>query len=302
MKKYMFFCGCIALLACFAACDKPEDGVYSPSKKIHKIYEVNENGETELSQVWNWDGDMLTSIDNYYGLADIALTDYFTYDENSRLTRIENGSSHSEFYYNGKNLGTVLVYQGGEQVARYEFEYKGRKISVIKMEIDGDLLDLFKGKEWSANPLHLLLPDLSQTLQPVVKQYVHDAKGAATLTMTLHWDGHNVKTMDIDMDGFFGFSTTATAECTFDNKRNPFKGFFSLLSSSTNLMETAFHNHNNLLTVTTRIASMLSTKQENSYEYDGNYPVKMVSKTSYGTSFGEDDEAEITTKIYEYGE
>ncbi|MBR6333915.1 MAG: hypothetical protein IKR77_05945 [Bacteroidales bacterium] len=298
LKKSLIYLSCFALLACFASCNKTEDGVYNPSKKIHKIYEVNENGEATLSQDWHWDGDMLTSIDNYYAL--LTLTDHFTYDDQSRLTRIDNGSSHSEFFYDGKELRTVIVYQDGDQVGRYNFEYQGKKISVIKMEIDDDIFDIFKNKGWSSNPLQFLLPEVSQTLQPVVKQYAQDSKGSVNITMTLHWDGHNVKTLDIDMDGLFGMKAIATTECTFDNKHNPFKGFFSLMSSGSNPMETAFYNQNNLLTSTTRIASMINSQQEISYEYEGNYPVKVVTKTTYGSSLLGDEEVEIATKMYEY--
>ena len=300
LKKNLIYFSCFALLACFASCNKTEDGVYNPSKKIHKIYEVNEEGVAELSQVWHWDGDILTSIDNYYDL--LTLTDQFTYDDKSRLTRIENSYSHSDFFYDGKELRTVIIYQDGDQVGRYDFEYQGRKISVIKMEIGDDIFDFFKNKGEAMNPLQFLFPEVSQTLQPVVKQYAQDAKGSTTITMTLHWDGHNVKTMDIDLDGFFGLNATATAECTFDNKRNPFKGFFSLLSSGSYPMETSFYNQNNLLTVTTRIASIINSQQENSYEYEGNYPVKVVAKTIYGSYDPEDEEVEITTKVYEYEE
>lgn len=294
----MIICGIVALLVCFTACDKYQDGEYNPSKKIEKIFKINEDGEAALSQVWHWDGDILTSIDNYYGL--LNLTDHFTYDENSRLTRIDNGSSRSEFFYDGKEMRTILIYQGGDQVARYDFEYKGRKISVIKMEIEDDIFDLFKSGDFSVNPLSILFPEISRTAQPIIKQYAQNAKGATTLMLTLHWDGHNVKTLDIAMGGFFGLSTTATAECTFDNKRNPFKGFFSMLSSGSNPMETAFYNHNNLLTVSTRIGSIVNATEENSYEYEGNYPVKVVSKMTSGTSILGDEETEVTTTIYEY--
>lgn len=294
----MIFFGIIALMVCFASCDKSQDGEYHPSKKIEKIFKVNEDGEASLSQVWHWDGDILTSIDNYYGL--LSLTDHFTYDEKSRLTRIENGSSHSEFFYDGKEMRTVLIYQGEDQVARYDFEYKGRKISVIKMEIEDDIFDLFKRGDLSVNPLSILFPEVGRTAQPIIKQYARDAKGPTTLTLTLHWDGHNVKTLDIAMDGFFGLSTTATAECTFDSKRNPFKGFFSMLSGGSNPMETAFCNHNNLLTVSTHVGSMMNAMEENSYEYEGNYPVKVVSKMTSGTSILGDEETEVTTTIYEY--
>ena len=136
LKKSLIYLSCFALLACFASCNKTEDGVYNPSKKIHKIYEVNENGEATLSQDWHWDGDMLTSIDNYYAL--LTLTDHFTYDDQSRLTRIDNGSSHSEFFYDGKELRTVIVFEFDAAQHAVEPEVLSRRLILERAVIVGD--------------------------------------------------------------------------------------------------------------------------------------------------------------------
>ena len=81
MKKSIIFCFCVALVALFISCDKKE-GVYNPSKKIQKIYTV-EDGDKELSEVWHWDGKVLTSIDYIDDM--YATTATFSYDKNNRM-------------------------------------------------------------------------------------------------------------------------------------------------------------------------------------------------------------------------
>jgi len=100
MKKSIIFCICIAVIAMFSACNKDQEGVYNPSKKIQKIYSVNDNGVKELEEVWNWNGKLLVAIVD----VDDNSESTFLYDKKQRLTSIDTKDSHSEFTYDGKYL------------------------------------------------------------------------------------------------------------------------------------------------------------------------------------------------------
>ena len=68
MKKNIVFCLCVAVIALFSACNKDPEGIYNPSKKIQKVYTI-EDGAQLLSELWHWDGDLLKSYDKYYAIA-----------------------------------------------------------------------------------------------------------------------------------------------------------------------------------------------------------------------------------------
>lgn len=286
MKKGIIICLCVTVIAMFSSCSK-NDGVYEPAKKIQKIYTVNDGGEKVLAEAWHWDGNTLTSIDRYYGA--LTFTDQFSYDTKNRLIAIDNSNSHSDITYDDNKLDEVKVYakglNNGDLLAKYDFEYKGNKISKIEMDIK-TLWD----KNKMDSPLCYLLPQIVPAVDRFVKKYPSDAKNEK-ITMQLTWDGNNVKSMDITITGFMPVSETV--DLTYDKKNNPFYGMVSQMGSE--VVNNFFLNKNNVLTMTTRIGAVQDMNVEYTYEYDGKYPTSVTSLTT--DNEGNED---METTIYEY--
>ncbi len=293
MKKSIIFSLCMAVVVMFTACNKDQDGVYNPAKKIQKIYSVNDGAQV-LSEAWNWNGNLLTSIDLYEDGVLSTTTD-FEYDGN-RLVTLRSGYSYATFNYNGKKIDYVNVYYTGyaDPLAVYYFEYNGKKLSQIKMVVDySGLID----KKSLVNPLKYVLPASCAVVESMVAQHVCDAKEATeTMTLKLTWTGNNVTTVEAtEESSFFGQteSVTSLTQCTFDNKENPIKGLISSLFAVTDV-ENLYCNKNNMLTTTTSQGGVVYSSTTNVYEYDGNFPTKVTSTTT-----GEGD-AFVSTCIYEY--
>lgn len=286
MKKNIIFCLCVAVIALFSACSKDPEGVYNPSKKIQKIYEVNDNGVKELKEVWNWDGDRLTSINCVDESYSYTMT--FSYDSKNRLVTIEEGGSRSEFIYDGKYIQKIVSTSAGIEVGTMEFEHEKGKISVIKIS------DIFGGDDWedkvAATPLRLMIPEAYPALEKAIQKCSKEAKGDPII-LKLNWKGDNVSSMDITVSSW-GTTMTETAELTYDIKNNPMYGLFASIGSdvATNL----FLNKNNPLTMKYTYMGIEMSSSDFTYEYEGNYPTKVTCKTV------EDGETDTDTTIYEY--
>lgn len=286
MKKNIVFCLCVAVIALFSACSKDPEGVYNPSKKIQKIYEVNDNGVKELKEMWNWDGDLLTSINCVDDSYPYTMT--FSYDSKNRLVAIDEEGSHSEFIYDGKYLQKIVSTSAGIEVGTMEFEHEKGKISVIKIS------DIFNGADWdvkvAATPLRLVIPEAYPAMEKALQKSSKEAKGDPII-MKLNWKGDNVNSVDITFSSW-GMTMTQRTELTYDKKNNPMYGLFSTLGSevATNL----FVNKNNPLTIKNTYMEVEMISWDFTYEYEGNYPTKVTCKTV------EDGETDVDTTIYEY--
>ena len=293
MKKSIIFCLCIAVMAMFSACKDP-DGVYNPSKKIQKVFTVGNNGEKVLVESWQWDGDVLASIGYYDNDGTLASTNRFSYDGQNRLIAMDQDGAHSEFIYDGKKIDKIVMTADGSEVASYKFEHKGNKISEIIINIDlfddWDDDDFDWDKKGVVLPLRFMMPEICPAVETAIKKCSKDSKGDQ-IKITLKWGGNNVKSMDVNFN-IWGMSITETAELTYDNKNNPLYGSFATMSSSA--IENLFLNKNNPLTVKTRYMGQVLGTADYTYEYEGNYPVKVTCKTV------EDESTNVTTSIYEY--
>lgn len=285
MKKSIIFCLCVAVIALFTACNKDQEGVYNPSKKIQKIYTLD-NGAQELEEIWNWDDKLLTSITD---VSDNS-TSTFAYDSKKRLVSIDSKDSHSEFVYDGKLLQKIVFTENGVEEGTAVFEHEKGKISVITMDasfFDED--DLLKTSK--VNPLRFVIPEAVPIVEKAMKKHTTEAKGTQ-ITIKLNWNGDNVKSLQMNIP-VMGMSVTETTEFTYDNKNNPIYGSFASMTSD--FAEFLFLNKNNPLTMKSTAMGYVLDTAEYTYEYDGNYPTKVTCKRV-------DDEgvADIETIIYEY--
>lgn len=293
MRKSIIFCLFISVVALFSACKDP-DGIYNPDKKIKKVFSVNEDGEKVLAETWRWDGDILASIDYYDYDGTLSSTNRMSYDSKNRLIAMDQGDAQAEFIYDGKKIDKIVMTADGSEVATYDFEHKGNKISEIVIDIDlfGDWNDDDFGwdKKNIVFPLRFMMPEICPEVEAVVKKCSKDSKGDQ-VKIKLNWGGNNVKSMEMIFNAW-GMNMTEMAEFTYDNKNNPMYG--SLASMSSNAAENLFLNKNNPLTVRILFMGQTLGTTDYTYEYDGDYPVKVTSKTV------EDDFTNVATTIYEY--
>lgn len=285
MKKSVIFCMCLAVIALFTACNKNE-GVYNPSKKIQKIYSVDDQGAKEIIEVWNWDGKVLTSIYDAVG----EYTSTFSYDSKNRLSAIDVQGSHAEFIYDGKYLQKMVTTdEAGEVLGTTEFEHENGKISKITMIYDDDVI---AGKMSKVNPLRFMIPNAFPVVEKAMKMYSKDVKGTQ-IVFKLNWKGDNVSVLEMEIP-MMGMTYTETIEFTFDNMNNPMYGSFASMVSEVG-GEIFFLNKNNPLTMRTLFNGQEFESVEYSYEYDGKYPTKM------STMYVDDEGAAYAESvIYEY--
>ena len=259
--------------------------MYNPSKKIQKIYYVNDEGVNELLEVWNWDGKLLTSIDNVDG-SDSYKT-VFSYDSKKRLARIDAEGSHSEFVYDGKYLDKIVITSEGVS-STIEIKHEKDKISEITM--DDFLSDLDWKKMKMVNPLRFMIPEAFPAVEKAMKKCPRDAKGDQ-IVIKLTWTGDNVSSMELSFP-IYGMMFTETMDFTFDNYNNPMYGAFASMMSETGMF--TFLNKNNPLTMKTSYMGQVLDSSEYIYEYEGKFPTKVTCKTV------EDDEVFADTYVYEY--
>jgi hypothetical protein len=284
MRKSIVFCLCVAVIALFAACNK--EGVYNPSKKIQKVYELDD-GQKVLSESWHWDGKLLTSIDSYTGL--FTNTTKFSYDDKNRLIRTDDGNFHSNFIYDGNKISSIETYYYERLVATTTIEHSGNKISTIKFDVS--LFD----KAGVLNPLRFIIPEIAPVMENVAKKCSQEAKGE-NVTMNLTWGGNNVKTVDLVYAGF-GEHVTETIDISYDNKSNPTYGLFSMLSSDA--VSNFCLNKNNPVALTIRVGSVVRDRMNYTYEYEGNYPTK-VTCVSIEDVDTEDEDSDSSITFLEY--
>jgi hypothetical protein len=272
------------VIALFAACNK--EGVYNPSKKIQKVYELDD-GQKVLIESWHWDGKLLTSIDSYTGL--FTNTTKFSYDDKNRLIRTDDGNFHSNFIYDGNKISSIETYYYERLVATTTIEHSGNKISTIKFDVS--LFD----KAGVLNPLRFIIPEIAPVMENVAKKCSQEAKGE-NATMNLTWGGNNVKSIDLTYAGF-GEHVTETIDISYDNKSNPTYGLFSMLSSDA--VSNFCLNKNNPVALTIRVGSVVRDRMNYTYEYEGNYPTKVtcVSIEDVGT---EDEDTDSSITFLEY--
>ena len=292
MRKSIVFCICFAVVASFTACNKNKEGVFNPSKKIQKIYSVSDDGEKELKEVWNWDGKLLSSIVD----VDDDYTSSFSYDKKKRLVAINTKDSHSEFTYDGDYLLRVVTTASGEVsgTGTIDFVHENGKISEMKLDIAGFDLDLFKKS--IANPMRFVFPEAIPAVESAMKECSKGAKNTQ-LTVKLNWTGDNVSTMQIVSNVPVLGTITLTTDLTYDTKNNPTYGSFASITSAAS--EIFFLNKNNPVTKKTTVQSstmnLTLESAEYSYEYESNYPTKVICK-----NIDEDGSVDVETLIYEY--
>ena len=214
----------VLVLASLASCTK--EGVYTPKKKIQRVYYSSTYTDKYLRQSWDWDGKLLEAINYYSSSGSLSWTENFSYD-GKRLVRVDDylNSEYVTYAYDGKQLKSANYYYKGNLEATTAYTYANGKLSKMVMTEYGS-----KKLKMNSHLQGMTLPLQSEVVEVVSKFMAKAAasrieKDIYTFTMQFTWDGDNVSKLTATEDGYM-----ATATLQYDAKKNPMKGFHNLYS------------------------------------------------------------------------
>lgn len=311
MKKIFLFTAIAALFA-LASCSKDKEGVYAPKSKISSIistcgsYDANGNaieGPETSTETWNWDGDLLSSINTEFGV------EKFSYDEKDRVINVSIPEEHSEikFTYDGKFLSAIECNQQGFRASKITFEHDGKKIKSMKVvsyyeDFDEEkVLSLVLGKQMASTITRI------SKMNAVAKKSAKAEEDFMTYNFT--WDGDNISTMEIK--GWI----TATIDYQYDNKKNPYYHLYSTEMIEGSEFGMINLSKNNITSATLKINFMGMSETETvefEYTYENKYPATCTSRVPVqGYSYEQDPATgewiqteynyfEVTTTTFNY--
>lgn len=281
MKKIALLLAVALFAVTFTSCQKTKP--YNPKEKISKIY-VDQGLGKSLSEVWNWDGKQLKTIEYYIGMGDTQFnfyTEEFTYNTNDQLQKVEGagGDARTEYLYNKfGRLYQIKHFDYDKNTATYTFEYDDNKLSEIII-VSTKFIEPDKS---IAAPLKYVFPELSFMETSEMLSNIPAARDGIRLELDIEWRGNNISGIEMESgkykeDYYF----------KYDDKLNPYRNFLGLDFGG--VSDNIFVNKNNIVeyTINSYIGGFsYSDTKYISYTYDGKYPVTK----SYGD----------TIEYYEY--
>lgn len=275
MKKFKFLPVVLGLLivAFMASCTK--EGVYNPKKKIQRVYSAATYTDKYLSEVWNWEGKLLKSVDHFYSGGG-SYTETFTYDGN-RLIRVDDyrNSEYATYDYDGSVLKTYNYYYKNQLSSTINFTYDGKKLSQVVYTIYDDK----KGES------HLMPPipaEMRESLN-VLAAKADATKGLFVINYKFTWTDDNITRMVGTAEG-----EMITVTLGYDTKTNPFKGFLNLYAVEDPY---CFYSKNNVIQFMETYLDGDNDIYNYNYQYDGDgYPTMVIrtrvdSEYSYSTFY-----------------
>ncbi|MCR4825570.1 MAG: hypothetical protein K5882_01300 [Bacteroidales bacterium] len=300
MKKLLVLSFCALVCVALISCEKENNGKFNPKKKIQKVYYDNA-GEKVLDQTWDWKGKLLSKIDYFYLGDEIWYTDYYFYDNKNRISILKEDDDYLEFVYEKNRIKTINYKWFDELEESYTMIYDKNKLSGIEwVQYDVSWIDdlLNNEHERRLSPLAELIPQGYENLEKAVRKMHSQKKGENdTLIMELTWEGKNVSHILAHWNG--DLEETMEVSFTYDDKINPLKGWHPLwvdyvigvwddelytYSSYGNVLTADYVYKNNGVEYDRVFTNY-------SYEYEGNYPIKVAATMNGETYF---------TRYYEY--
>ena len=306
MKKLVILLSVAALAFGTISCKKPVDPVtpddpVTPVKRIARIDEVITDSlgvETiEPQEVWNWEGNVLKSID-YPSWDDWS--EVFTYENGHIASSIFDGDV-TYFTYNGDKLVKMeTTFMENDTIGRnyitYSFEYQGDRISkiVVYHQTEGD-------KALLNNPLRFVLPqgvsdlimeNMTQSIAKATRDGGHETVAGIT-EYTMNWDGNNVTKIDMKETyiNYGSDETEGVMNLTYDDKHNPMQGiiyFEKMFFDPFNIWECNILSPNNVLTSQNSISEGTNDNHTYQYTYDADgYPTDYTLQWDFYYGFFE---------------
>ena len=266
MKKITLLLAVALFAVTFTSCQQTEP--YNPKEKISKIYVDHGLGKS-LSEVWNWDGKQLKTIEYYIGMSNFY-TEEFTYNKNDQLQKVEGagGDARTEYIYNKfGRLHKIKHFDYDVNTVTYTFEYDDNKLSEMIIVTSKFIVP----DKSIATPLKYILPELSVVKMDKMLSNIPAERGGIRLELDIDWRGNNISEIEVESGEY-----TEKYYFKYDDKLSPLRNFWGLDFGGIN--DNIFVNKNNIVeyTVVTSYAGSFCAYADTeyiSYTYDGKFPV-----------------------------
>lgn len=185
----------LALMFSFTSCHK--DGVYTPKRKISKIYRKYDGEDGDIER-WHWNGELLDKIE-YMGGNGSGVA-YFKYN-NKQLIEVNDWDYTYKFIYSGSKLSRIELLNRGQLEMDFKVTHTNKN-KIIKIEVNeyyddwNDDWDAEYGKnKFMMLALRGILPETTCETMPKVldKMARKGSKGVSTYYITYTYEGNNIK-------------------------------------------------------------------------------------------------------------
>ena len=269
MKKIALLLAVALFAVTFTSCQQTEP--YNPKEKISKIYVDHGLGKS-LSEVWNWDGKQLKTIEHYM-LGGLIYSEVFDYNKKGQVIKVKSDEydGYTDYIYNKHDrLYQAKTFENGVMIATYTFEYDDNELSEIVLVINDSKSVAAKS---IANPLKYILPELSVVKMDKMLSNAPAERGGMRFEIDLDWKGGNISELEMEYGNY-----SEKYYFKYDDKSNPFRNLLGLeILDGLDDMK-IFTNKNNVVEVTyleSYAGSFCAYADTEfiSYTYDGKFPV-----------------------------
>ena len=274
MKRLSFLLVIALVCAVMVSCNK--EGQYNPKKKISQIsysnsykteywndydleWETEQGSSNYVGQRWNWNGNLLESIDYYDEDGTLDYTEYYTYNGKQISSISYGGSGRYEFVYEKNKLSSIDYFSGSTQYYHYELTHDGNKISKMSLTV--------------LNDAKAEVPSLPSFLLNIPTKQLQKASKGGDYEWRFEWDGDNLKHITYLEPG-----DTYDLYYTYDNKLNPMCGLWDLEEGGI----ASFMSKNNIVREEYRWDGETDIYNI-SYTYKGNYPSTAATTYKYSS-------------------
>ncbi len=289
MKRLSFLFVIALICSVMVSCNK--EGQFNPKKKISQIsyansykseywdeysleWETEQGSSNYVGQRWNWNGNLLESIDFYESDGTLDYTEYYTYDGKQISSVNYGGSGRYDFVYEKNKLSAIDYYVGSTHYYHYELTHDGKKISKMTLTV--------------LNDSKAEMPSFPSFLLNIPTKQLQKASKGVECEWRFEWDGDNLKHITYLEPG-----DSYDLYYTYDNKLNPMCGLWDMESGGI----AAFMSKNNIVREEYRWDG--ETEVYNiSYTYQGNYPA--TATTSYNYNSDDYRYTSTTTTYFDY--
>lgn len=268
----------VLLLASTTSCKK--DGVYTPSKKIQRVYISSTYTNKYLRQSWDWDGKLIKDIKYYNSNGSLNWTADYSY-EGQRVVRIDDylNSEYTTFDYNGKHLKTVNYYYRNNLDASSDLTFKNNKLENIMTTYYGTK---GVGRNLMKTSFLPLPEDVCEIMDICLAKVFenNESKSVGVINWKLTWDGNNISKIDASLGSeWIGISLQ------YDNKNCPLNGFYDLYSFVDDeiILDGGMmsYSKNNITKAVINDSDGDNTILTFTYQYDNNnYPIMRIQQLS----------------------
>lgn len=276
MKRLSTLFLALALIA-FAgtSCKKNLEGNFNPKKKISSVT-VSQDGYEARKTTYKWNNNLLVeetlSTDgNNYILQ-------YSYDDKKRISEVKCTSENVlyKYIYNGDKLVKIEGYYNSVLGTTYDFIHANGKTPYV-IEIVLKVFNESYAKKFNASPINPLF-FLPNEIANNISKAIRNTKDQTEISYTLIYD-NNKNISEIR-------SQSIVYEFKYDNKCNPFSGFYNAFDSEIDYFSMQydrtfnFINRNNIVECTMSVPSSsgqiapVIIKYE--YNYSNDYPTTQI--------------------------